>query len=149
MNNINHYWSEFCNNNSITNIQNLIDFVNNNLSAKYILYDNINLLHIFYDWNYKLNIDIDDNNIKLFNNIIINDNLDIIFYGGNKIYDSIRDNFSYIDLKDKYNFNSEELHIYESYEGTIINIFYYNNIWYYATRKKINMYESYFNAKIS
>lgn len=55
---------------------------------------------------------------------------------GTKEYDEIKDN---IDLKTS--------NIYQSYEGTVIRVFYYNGKWHTSTNKRINAFESKWAAK--
>jgi hypothetical protein len=45
--------------------------------------------------------------------------------------------------------NQENVEIYDSYDGTNITVFNWNNNWYYATTKCLNMFESKFNSEMS
>lgn len=136
-------FEDLCIDLNITDIENLLKSLsNNNIKWNKNIIDNNNILYQLYNnWNIKLDI---NNNKRYLNNIIINNNLEIIFNGGPKIYDSIRDNFTFNDIKDSLNLNN--LEVYRLYEGTTINIFYYCNKWYYTTKKKLDMYNSYFNS---
>ena len=150
MNNIISDWKNFCINNQITNIELLINYLNNNkIKLSYRFNNDKTLLMLFNNWDISMNIYKFENIIDYINNLVLDNNLNIIYHNGKKIFDSIRDNFNYQFIFNKLNINeninNENLDIYESYEGTVINIFYYNK-WYYTTKKKFDIFDSYFGS---
>jgi hypothetical protein len=125
---------------------------------------------------------------KYFNSLIIevkyNKNSDedfaykVIMYGGPKVYDSNRDDFSLekveqnlgIDIASQYSSDGSDdldssdtrqsiqnksestivdttvtkFQVYDAFEGTTINAFFYNGVWYFCTKRKFDMFESKF-----
>ena len=129
-------------------LNNIYEQSNYNINWK-ILEINDNKLYLFTNEWYNINEfnNNEQNHItKYLNNTIIDNNFNVIMYGGPKIYDSNRDNIQLDNIKE---FITEDAIIYEAYEGTTINIFYYIDKWYYSTRRKFNMYESKYGSKIS
>ena len=116
---------------------------NNSVSWKI---DN-NIYMFFNNWNYKIKFLDNKQDIitRYLNNMIIDNNFNLIMYGGPKIIDSIRDNTKFLN---KFIFD-EEAKYYESYEGTIINMYYYSEKWYYSTKKNFYLKDSIMNNKIS
>jgi hypothetical protein len=57
----------------------------------------------------------------------------------NKIISYSHPNIEYINQLPE---NLEETLFTESHEGTLISVFYYNNKWFYATRREIDMYKT-------
>jgi hypothetical protein len=108
----------------------------------------------FHEWNAKNHLPesntIDQHFIvKYFNNLIIDSNYNIIMYNGPKIYDSVRDN---IKLDSVLEFIGNELDkcvVYEANEGTSINVFYYEDEWYFTTKRTFNMNESIYGSNNS
>lgn len=129
-------------------LNNIYEQSNYNINWKYLEIDDNKLYLINHEWLCKLHFDNNnqDDITKYFNNTIIDSNYNIIMYGGPKVYDSNRDN---INLENILKFINEDAIIYEAYEGTTINIFNYNNKWFYSTRRKFDMYESIYGSKIS
>lgn len=72
----------------------------------------------------------------------------IIMYGGPKIYDSNRDNITLSQIEEfvgnKELKNDLKTNIYEAYEGTTINAFYYENKWFFCTKRNFDMFDSKF-----
>ena len=57
----------------------------------------------------------------------------------NKIISYSHPNIDYVNQLPE---NLEETSFTESHEGTLISVFYYNNKWFYATRREIDMYKT-------
>lgn len=115
-----------------------------NQSNNSISWKNHDNLYLFYNnWNFKIKLDnnVQDIITKYLNCTIIDNNFKLIMYSGPKIIDSLRDNTFELN---KYIFNSASKY-YESFEGTIINIFNYNNKWFYTTKRNFDMNDSKFN----
>jgi len=84
---------------------------------------------------------------KYFNNLIVDEDKNIVMYGGPKIYDSNRDNFNQEMLTTLIgNDNLSECKFYQANEGTIINVFNHENKWYYTTKKLFDMFQSKFES---
>jgi len=105
------------------------------------------------EWNLKNNIECQNFMTKYFNNIIIDNEFNILMFGGSKIFDSNRDNFDFDTIKQVYQIDdiAKLGKFYEAYEGTNINVFYEEetNKWFYTTKKKFRMHESFFASKLS
>jgi len=148
MDNIIKDWKDYCIRNHIDNIESLINHLNK-IKISYRLNNDKTLIMLYNDWNISLDIHKYLNILDYINSLVIDKNLDIIYHNGKKIFDSIRDNFNYEFVRNKFNIDentdNEHINIYESNEGTIINIFYYNK-WYYTTKKKFDIFDSYFGS---
>jgi len=112
-------------------------------------------IYLFYhEWNI-INKLPDSNNVeqnyivKYFNNLILDDNYNIIMYNGPKIYDSSRDKINMESILTFIDGNIDECAIYEANEGTTINIFYYNDEWYFTTKRTFEMNDSIFGSNYS
>jgi len=73
-----------------------------------------------------------------------------ITYNGIEVnykYKMINYTYNNVSYNTKIPFTNED--IYESYDGTNIVVFNWNNCWYYSTSKCLNMFESNFNSTIS
>jgi hypothetical protein len=107
--------------------------------------DNNKLTLYFHSWN-KPNLPPTEGNQfylhKYFNNLIIDEDKNIVMYGGPKIYDSNRDKFNQEMLRTLIGDNLSECKFYQASEGTIINVFYYDNKWYYTTKRLFDMFQS-------
>jgi hypothetical protein len=57
----------------------------------------------------------------------------------NKIVSFSHPNIEYVNKLPE---NLPEMSFTESHEGTLISVFYYNNKWFYATRREIDMYKT-------
>ena len=68
-------------------------------------------------------------------NIILDKNLNILVYTSNSLY--YNDDAKFFTINNNININYTK-EIYESYEGTILTIFNYDNKWYLSTRKCID-----------
>ena len=99
-----------------------------------------NLILLYSNWKYKIKLNNDDYISKYFNCTIIDNNYNLIMYSGSKIIDSIRDDVLLCNIS-----IHKDSKYYESYEGTNINVYYYNNKWFYSTKRNIDMYQSYYN----
>lgn len=143
MNFINLIWNKILIENNIKNIQELIKYINKHKNLTYHKDKINNLLIINLDWKYPMNFKDDYSNLELLNNITVTPNLEIINHMGIKIYDSLRDNFTLEDIIKC--INLDNYNIYKSYEGTTINIFFYNK-WYISTRNKFDIFKSYYGS---
>lgn len=128
-------------------LNNIYEQSNYNISWKYLDFDDSRLYLITNEW-FSKNIfnNHQDDISKYLNNTIIDSNYNIIMYGGPKVYDSNRDDIKLDNIRE---FINDEAKIYEAYEGTTINVFYYKDKWFYSTRRKFDMYESIYGSKIS
>jgi hypothetical protein len=95
---------------------------------------------------------------KYFNSLIMDSSFNIIMYGGPKVYDSNRDlttidkvmSFVASGLDQAYvSADIDQMTVFEAFEGTSINVFNYDSKWYFATKKKFNMFESLFGSSVS
>jgi len=107
---------------------------------------------------YKKNINMNNVEFIIVYNIknIEYDNDDLISMFRSVIYVKLENkykiiNYTYNNLKyiTTIPYLKKEDEIYESYEGTNVVVFNYNNIWYYATSKCLNMFESKFNSTLT
>ena len=102
------------------------------------------------EWNSVNSIESQTFSTKFFNNLVMDNQFNVLMYGGSKIFDSNRDKFNLDKIKSFYNIdhNSDFERIYEAYEGTGINVFYESDSdkWFYSTKKKFRMSESYFGS---
>ena len=79
---------------------------------------------------------------------IVKTDYKVVMYGGPKVYDSNRDKTSlekirqFIGKEDIV--DGSKVKIYDAYEGTTINVFNHNSVWYFSTKRKLNMFESKF-----
>lgn len=112
----------------------------NYLFAKKFAFENVNMLFVYNN----VNIQINDEN-KFFRNVIYieeGDKYRLISYSYNSIdYITVNDNTEILTY-DKYE-------ISEGIEGTQVSVFNINNKWFFATRKKLDMFESYFGTTMS
>ena len=108
----------------------------------------------FHEWNVK-NILPNSNQIqqnyivKYFNNLIIDSNYNIIMYNGPKIYDSVRDNINIDTVITFIENRLDECKIFEANEGTTINVFYYQDEWFFTTKRTYDMNESIYGSNNS
>ena len=72
----------------------------------------------------------------------------VIYVADGDSYKMINYTYNNISYETKLNVN-ENVEIYDSYDGTNITVFNWNNIWYYSTTKCLNMFESKFNNDVS
>jgi hypothetical protein len=111
------------------------------------------ILYMFsLDWNIKnpLPKHIDDNQNfipKFFNNLVIDENYNIVMYSGPKVYDSNRDKLDIHNVSNLINF--EECKLYNAYEGTSINVYFWNDEWFFSTKKKFDMFDSTYGSNTS
>lgn len=101
------------------------------------------------EWNIPNNIEMQKFSSKYFNNLVMDDQFNILMYGGSKIFDSNRDKCNLEKIKSFYGIENNEFEkIYEAYEGTSINVFYEHetNKWFYCTKKKFRMFDSFFGS---
>jgi hypothetical protein len=136
--------------------ENFIDFVENETDNSLCIrqqYINENdKLYLFSnDWNVPNKIGINSPLTKYFNNLVMDNHFKIYMYGGSKVYDSNRDNFNLDDLNKIIPFNTPDTKIYNAYDGPSISVFYseLNDKWYFSTKKKFNMNESFFGSTLS
>jgi hypothetical protein len=126
---------------------------NNSICWKILTLPSEKKIYLFSnEWNIPNNIAQQNFSVKYFNNLVIDSDLNILMYGGSKIFDSNRDKCNLDQIKKHYSIqNSNFNNIYEAYEGTSINVFYENelNKWMYCTKKKFNMFESCFGSSSS
>lgn len=147
---------EMCNNLFMNNIKPIIPFLTFlqqivNASEFSLNYKNINksvyMFNVEWQVPMKFPSSTDKSQFfinKYFNNLIIDDQYNIIMYGGPKVYDSIRDSF---DIKDIKQLAGESIiDYYKAFEGTTINVYYYDNAWRFSTKKMFNMYDSKFGS---
>ena len=136
-------------------LEQLSEQSNKTVSWKIKNINDINVYMFFHEWNVNnvlpVNNTSEQNYItKYFNNLIMDESFNIIMYNGPKIYDSIRDD---IDLEKITEFisidNLNKCKIYEANEGTTINIFYYNDSWYFTTKRTFDMSESIYGSNNS
>jgi hypothetical protein len=105
------------------------------------------------EWNLLNNIELQTFSARYFNNLVMDNEFNILMYGGSKIFDSNRDKYNLEKIKTYYNIvdNNEFTKIYEAHEGTSINVFYESESdkWFYSTKKKFNMSDSFFGSTLS
>jgi hypothetical protein len=70
-------------------------------------------------------------------------------YNGPKIYDTVRDNIKLEQIMDFISDKLDTCIIYEAYEGTSINVFYFKNEWYFTTKRTYDMKESTYGSNNS
>ena len=101
------------------------------------------------EWNIPNNIEVQKFSSKYFNNLVIDNQFNVLMYGGPKIFDSNRDKYNLEKIKNFYGIENNEFEkIYEAYEGTSINVFFEQetNKWFYCTKKKFRMFDSFFGS---
>lgn len=82
---------------------------------------------------------------KYLNSLIIDSNFNIIMYGGPKVFDSNRDTFNVQQVK---NFiGNNNISITKAYEGTSINVYFYDGEWRFSTKKMFDMNESHYGSQ--
>ena len=116
--------------------------------------NNKTIYMFFHDWNIKNNLPesniVEQNFItKYFNNLIIDTDFNIIMYNGPKIYDSVRDKFNIDIIKQFIENKVDDCIIYEANEGTVINVFYYMDEWYFTTKRTYDMNDSVYGSNNS
>jgi len=132
----------------------LTNISQNSVSWKKKEIDDKIIYMFFHEWNVKNHLPISnttDQNliVKYFNNLIIDSDYNIIMYNGPKIYDSVRDNIKLDSILDFIENRLDECVIYEANEGTSINIFYYNDRWFFTTKRTFDMNESIYGSNNS
>lgn len=104
------------------------------------------------EWNIPNNIEAQKFSSKYFNNLVIDNQFNVLMYGGPKIFDSNRDKCNLEKIKSFYEIGNDGFEkIYEAYEGTSINVFFEHetNKWFYCTKKKFRMFDSFFGSNNS
>ena len=107
-------------------------------------------LYMFYiNWNLIYPINSESIVTKYFNNLILDDQFNVLMYGGSKVHDSKRDKFRLDDIKKLISDNNYDS--YKAYEGTSINVYYlhHDDKWYFSTKRKFDMFESNFGSDSS
>ena len=85
------------------------------------------------------NLDISELESECKNIILDKKNLNLLVYSYNSIY--YNDDANFFMLKEDI-INNYEQEIYESYEGTTLTVFNFNNKWYLSTRKELDAKKS-------
>jgi hypothetical protein len=82
------------------------------------------------------------------NSNIVKTDYKVVMYGGPKVYDSNRDKTSLEKIRQFIGetdaIDGSKVKVYDAYEGTTINAFYYGGDWNFCTKRKFNMFESKF-----
>ena len=76
----------------------------------------------------------------------------VVFHGDNVVLKSFPYTMEYTDSDNEeiqQNINLEESVVYDSYEGTIIKVFYHGSKWYICTNRKLDAYKSNWASKES
>jgi hypothetical protein len=60
----------------------------------------------------------------------------------NNIVSFSHPNIEYLEYEDAKKYLNETQKFTESHEGTLISIFYHNNMWHYSTRRQLDMYKT-------